>query len=195
LRKLWLSVTIIRRWGKAKIKQMIRDGAIRKDEGEDPIERMAKKGPPEVVNQAKTLYDAAGIKGEGKKHALVHETFCMLDVKDESLLCQAFYGGEQRILGCRRNPLWSDKVPLLSCPVEKVGGLFKGRSKVSDCCDLQYAANEAINEAWDSAGYSLLPIVMTDPEKNPRTGSMIMSMAAVWETSPKDTQVVNFPAL
>jgi hypothetical protein len=61
----------VRRWGKAKIKQMIRDGAIRKDEGEDPIERMAKKGPPEVVNQAKTLYDAAGIKGEGKKHALV----------------------------------------------------------------------------------------------------------------------------
>jgi hypothetical protein len=36
---------------------------------------------------------------------------------------------------------------------------------------------------------------MTNPEKNPRTGSMIMSMAAVWETSPKDTQVVNFPAL
>ena len=148
-----------------------------------------------MVNQSKTLADAAGIKGDGKKHALVYETFCMLEIKDESLLCQAFYGGEQRILGCRRNPLWSDKVPLLSCPVEKVGGLFKGRSKVADVCDLQYAANDAINEAWDSAGYSLLPIVMTDPEKNPRTGSMVMSMAAVWETSPKDTQVVNFPAL
>ena len=189
------SVTIIRRWGKAKIKQMIRDGAIRKDEGDDLIERMAKKSPPEVVNQSKTLADAAGIKGEGKKHALVYETFCMLDIKDESLLCQSFYGGDQRILGARRNPLWCDKVPLLSCPVEKVGGLFKGRSKVADCADLQYAANDAINEAWDSAGYSLLPIVMTDPEKNPRTGSMIMSMAAVWETSPKDTQVMNFPAL
>ena len=189
------SVTIIRRWGKAKIKQMIKDGAIRKDAGDELIERMAKKSPPEVVNQSKTLADAAGIKGEGKKHALVYETFCMLDIKDERLLCQSFYGGEQRILGARRNPLWCDKVPLLSCPVEKVGGLFKGRSKVADCADLQYAANDAINEAWDSAGYSLLPIVMTDPEKNPRTGSMIMSMAAVWETSPKDTQVMNFPAL
>ena len=189
------SVTIIRRWGKAKIKKMIRDGAIRKDEGDALIGRMAKKSPPEVVNQSKTLADAAGIKGEGKKHALVYETFCMLDIRDESLLCQSFYGGEQRILGARRNPLWCDKVPLLSCPVEKVGGLFKGRSKVADCADLQYAANDAINEAWDSAGYSLLPIVMTDPEKNPRTGSMIMSMAAVWETSPKDTQVMNFPAL
>jgi hypothetical protein len=189
------SVTIIRRWGKAKIKQMIKDGAIRKDEGNDLIKRMDKKGPPEVVNQSKTLLDAAGIRGEGKKHALIYEVFTKLEIKDELLLCQAFYGGEERILGCRRNPLWSDKVPLLSCPVEKVGGAFKGRSKVADCCDLQYAANDAINEAWDSAGYSLLPIVMTDPEKNPRTGSMVMSMAAVWETSPRDTQVMNFPAL
>jgi len=76
-----------------------------------------------------------------------------------------------------------------------VGEFFKGRSKISDCADLQYAANDAVNEAWDSAGYSLLPIVMTDPERNPRTGTMVMSMAAVWETSPKDTQVVNFPQL
>jgi hypothetical protein len=189
------SVTIIRRWGKAKIQQMMDDGAIRKDEGEELIDKLAKKGPPEVVNQAKTLSDAAGIKGEGKKHALVYETFCKLEIKGERLLCQAFYGGEQSILGARRNPLWSDKVPLLSCPVEKVGGLFKGRSKIADCADLQYAANDAINEAWDSAGYSLLPIVMTDPAQNPRTGSMIMSMAAVWETSPQHTQVVNFPQL
>jgi hypothetical protein len=189
------SVTIIRRWGRAKIKQMIKDGAIRKDEGDDLIKRMSRKSPPEAVNQAKTLSDAAGIKGEGKKHALVYETFTMLEVKDERLLCQAFYGGEQAILGCRRNPLWCDKIPLLSVPVEKMGGLFKGRSKIADCCDLQYAANDAINLAWDSAGYSMLPIVMTDPEKNPRVGSMVMSMAAVWETSPKDTQVVNFPPL
>ena len=189
------SVTIIRRWGKAKIKQMIKDGAIRKDEGEELIDKLTKKGPPEVVNQAKTLSDAAGIKGEGKKHALVYETFTKLEIKDERLVCKAFFGGEQTILGARRNPLWSDKIPLLSCPVEKVGGLFKGRSKVADVCDLQYAANDAINEAWDSAGYSLLPIVMTDPEKNPRTGSMVMSMAAVWETSPQSTQVVNFPQL
>ena len=37
------SVTIIRRWGKAKIKQMIRDGAIRKDAGDELTERLAKK--------------------------------------------------------------------------------------------------------------------------------------------------------
>jgi len=192
------SVTIIRRWGKGKIRQMIRDGAIREDVGEDLIKEMQKKSPPEDVNQAKNLVDAAGIKGQGKKHALVYETFTKLKMKkdeDEPVIVQAFYGGSEKILGCRRNPLWCDKLPILSVPVEKVANVFKGRSKVQDCADMQYAANDAINEAWDSAGYSLLPIVMTDPEKNPRTGSMVMSMAAVWETSPKDTQIVSFPQL
>jgi hypothetical protein len=190
------SVTVIRRWGKEKLKRMIADGAIRKDEGEALIDQMSKKSPPEVVHQAKHMADAAGIKGEGgKKFALVYETFLRLEVKGEDLLCQAFFGGDERVLGCRRNPLWCDKIPIISAPVEKVGSSFKGRSKIADCADMQYAANDAVNLAWDSAGYSLLPIVMTDPERNPRVGTMVMSMAAVWETSPKDTQVVNFPQL
>src|SRR6516162_3516777 len=190
------SVTIIRRWTKQKIQQMIDEGAIRKDAGKELQDRLQQKVAPENINTAKTLADAAGIKGiQGARHALVYETFTKLEIKGERLLCQAFYGGEQRILSARRNPLWSDRVPLLSVPVEKVGGIFKGRSKVADCADLQYGANDAVNLAWDSAGYSMLPIVMTDPERNPRIGTMIMSMAAVWETSPKDTQVVSFPQL
>lgn len=189
------SVTIIRRWGKAKIKKMIRDGVIREDEGDALINQMQKKSPPENVNASKKMVDAAGIQGEGKKHALVYETFTVLEVKGERRLCQAFYGGEKKILGCRRNPLWCDKLPLLSVPVEKVHGAFKGRSKIEPCADLQYAANDAVNEAWDSAAYALMPIVMTDPEKNPRVGSMVLSMAAVWETSPKDTQFAQMPNL
>lgn len=190
------SVTILRRWGKAKIRQMIEDDAIREDVGEALILEMDSTSRPEDTNQAKQLVDAAGIKYEkGKKYALVYETFTNLEIRDETRLCQAFFGGPERILGCRRNPLWADRLPLLSVPVEKVAGVAKGRPKVADCCDMQYAANDAINEAWDSAGYSLMPVVMTDPEKNPRVGSMVMSMAAVWETSPKDTQVLNFPSL
>jgi hypothetical protein len=187
------SVTILRRWSKAKIKQMAREGVIRKDLADDLIEQMAKKSPPEVVNADKKMVDAAGIKGDGKKHLLAYETFTILEVKGERRLCQAFYGGEQKILGARINPLWCDKLPLLSVPVEKVAGAFKGRSKIEACADLQYAANDAINMGWDSAAYALLPIVMTDPEKNPRVGSMVLSMAAVWETSPKDTQFATMP--
>lgn len=189
------SVTIIRRWGKAKIKQMIRSGAVRKDVGDELCEQMQKKSPPQDVNASKKMVDAAGIKGDGKKHALVYETFTVLEVKGERRLCQAFYGGAEKILGCRLNPMWSDKLPLLSVPLEKVHGAFKGQSKIEPCADLQYAANDAVNEAWDSAAYALMPIVMTDPEKNPRVGSMVLSMAAVWETSPKDTQFANFPQL
>ena len=190
------SVTIIRRWGKAKVKKMVKDGAIRKDEGDELIDQMAKKGPPEHVDSDKKMVDAAGIKGQGgKKYAQVYETHMMLEVKGERRLCQIFYGGEKRILGARLNPLWCDRLPLLSVPVEKVAGAFKGESKVKDCADMQYAANDAVNMAWDSAAYGLMPIIMTDPEKNPRVGSMVLSMAAVWETSPNDTQFAKFPDL
>jgi hypothetical protein len=40
-----------------------------------------------------------------------------------------------------------------------------------------------------------MPIIMTDPEKNPRVGSLVLSLAAIWETSPKDTQFAQFPQL
>jgi hypothetical protein len=40
-----------------------------------------------------------------------------------------------------------------------------------------------------------MPIIMTDPEKNPKLGSMILSLAAVWETSPNDTKFAQFPPL
>lgn len=190
------SVTIQRRWGKAKIKRMIKQGAIRKDEGEALIEELAKKGPPEYVDADKKQVDAAGIHGNsGKKFALVYETHMNLEVKGTLRLCQIFYGGSKRILGARLNPLWCDRLPLLSVPVEKVAGVFKGESKVKDCADMQYAANDAVNMAWDSAAYGLMPIIMTDPEKNPRVGTMVLSMAAVWETSPQDTQFAKFPDL
>jgi hypothetical protein len=40
-----------------------------------------------------------------------------------------------------------------------------------------------------------MPIVMTDPLKNPQYSSMVMAMAAVWSTNPNDTKVVEFPPL
>ena len=188
------SVTIIRRWTKAKIEQMIRDKMIREDAGKLLIDTLQDENPPE--SRSKKHLEAAGIKNDGgAKFALVYQTWTILKVKGERRLCEAFYGGEQQVLGCRRNPLWSDKVPVLSVPVEKVAGSFKGTSKVKPVADIQYFANDAINEAADSAAYALLPIVMTDPQKNPRVGSMVLSLAAVWETSPQDTQFAQFPQL
>jgi hypothetical protein len=40
-----------------------------------------------------------------------------------------------------------------------------------------------------------MPVVMTDPEKNPRIGSMVLALSAIWETSPNDTSFAEFPQL
>lgn len=188
------SVTIIRRWGKAKIRQMIREGVIREDVGEALIGQMSEERPAGTRNNVHL--EAAGIKRDGSMpFALVYQTWSLIKVKGERVICEAYYGGEEQYLGCRRNPLWSDLIPVLSVPVEKVAGAFKGVSKIKPVADVQYFANDAINEAADSAAYSLLPITMTDPAKNPRVGSMVLSLGAVWETSPQDTQFAQFPAL
>lgn len=192
------AVTIIRRWTKAKIKKMIEAGAIDEEEGEVLVKTLgdATQGNPAVRDVDKALVDSAGIKGDGRgKFALVYETWTKLLIDGEKRLCKVYYGSEKQILSCKRNPLWSDKLPIRSVPVEKVKGSFKGMSKLNPVSDFQIMANDAVNEAMDSAAFALMPIVMTDPEKNPRVGSMILSLAAIWETNPNDTKFVNFPPL
>jgi hypothetical protein len=190
------SVTTLCRWTKAKIKKMMESGAIVKEEAEALLEDMKKDERTHGPDKAKEMVDAAGIKGDGRgKYALVYRTWTLLTVGGERRLCLCYYGGQQRILGCKRNPYWSDRIDIFSAPVEKIEGSFKGQSKIKPVADLQYQANDAINEGMDSAAYALMPIIMTDPEKNPRVGSMILSLAAVWETSPNDTQFAKFPEL
>lgn len=192
------SVTIIRRWGKGKIRQMVREGALSKSMAETLLTAMDTEDlSPPYRNKNRQMAEAAGIRTRGaQRYALVYETWTMVRIsKNETRLCQAFYGGDEQVIGARRNPLWCDRLPIVSVPVEKVAGSFKGQSKVKFCADMQYAANDAVNEGMDSAAYALMPIVMTDPEKNPRVGSMVLAMAAVWETSPQDTQFAQFPKL
>jgi len=190
------SVSIIRRYSKAKIRQMIRDGEFEKEAGQNLLATMAGKGKNQSPNKKKNITTAAGIQTEGdQKTALVYETWTKLKVDGERRIVRIYFGGEDQVSGCKLNPYWCDKVPLLSAPVEKIEGSFKGNSKIKFVETLQYAANDAVNEGMDSAAYALLPIIMTDPAKNPRTGSMVLNVAAIWETSPKDTQFAEFPQL
>jgi hypothetical protein len=191
------SVTIIRRWSKAQIKRMIKSGEFDKDAGKALIENYdAMKAAGDAERKTKNMLDAAGIRMDGdRKFAQGYETWTQLTVDGECRLYRTYFGGEDLILGCKRNPYWCDRVPLLSVPVDKVQGAFKGISKVKPCADMQYAANDAVNEGMDSAAYAMLPIIMTDPQKNPRIGSMVLNLAAIWETSPKDTQFAQFPQL
>lgn len=198
------SVTILRRWREGTIKRMSREGHIKKDAAdrllgmlEDCDEDSSKR------DTAKLQVNAAGVRvDERGPYCVVYENWSLLyksdwDDGEEPRVCRSYMCGaeEEDILGCKRNPLWSDRLPIMSAPVEKVAGSFKGKSQLEPVELIQYQANDAINEAMDSAAYALLPIIMTDPEKNPRVGSMILSLAAVWETSPKDTQFAKFPDL
>lgn len=190
------SVTTLCRWTKTKLKKMIAEELVDKEAGEALLEEMSKDGKKEQVDKAKEMVDAAGIKGDGRgKYALVYRTWTYLTIKKERRLCLCYFGGQDKILSCKRNPYWSDRIDIMSAPVEKIEGSFKGQSKVSTVADLQYQANDAVNEGMDSAAYALMPIIMTDPEKNPKLGSMILSLAAVWETSPNDTKFAEFPHL
>ena len=190
------SATILRRWSKAKIKQMRADGDITDELADQLLEEMSGERSIKLADKSKTMVDAAGIKtAGGTKHALVYETWTELTIDGERRLCRIYFGGDDKPPCAKRNPYWSDKCPLFSVPVEKIQGVFKGRSKIAPCDKTQYYANDMINEAADSSMYSMMPIVMTDPEKNPRIGSMVLSLAAVWETSPNDTQFAKFPDL
>lgn len=196
------SVTVLRRWSKYKIKKMIEDKEIIEEHGKALLDEMSGEKSSQRTDKSKAMVDAAGIKTSGgSKHALVYETWAEMMVpgedgeESERRLCRIYFGGAKKNLSCKRNPNWSDKCPVFSVPVEKVQGSFKGRSKIQPCKEVQYYANDVINEAADSSMFSMMPIVMTDPERNPRIGSMVLSLAAVWETSPNDTQFAKFPDL
>lgn len=139
----------------------------------------------------------AGIKIKtGQKYALVYACYRKLKLEgEEKEPAIVFFGGPRLILGIVKNPFWSKKVPIISNPINKIAGSFWGKSKVDPVAQLQYQLNDMVNMGQDSATYCLLPIVMTDPVKNPRVASMIYGLAAIWETSPDDTKIVNFPDL
>lgn len=191
------TVTVLRRWSKAKIKKLIKDKEIDKGEGQTLLKAMSgDKNVDSYPNKEKAMVDAAGIRGgEGQKTVTVYETWSMLTIDSERRLCRSYYAGDKNILSCKRNPYWNDKCPVISSRVSSVSGSVKGKSLLEKCESMQLQANDAVNEGMDSAAYALMPIIMTNPEKNPRVGSMILNLAAIWETSPQDTQFANFPQL
>lgn len=188
-------VCILQRMSKEMVQNYIDDGTFVKEAGENLLKSFGTGAADSIKNNKKKIAEAAGVKVEGdKKFALIYQVWMKLKVDGEKKICRIYFGGENAILGCKRNPNWSDKLPILSVPA-KAAGVAKGKPLISSCCDMQYAANDVVNQGFDSASYSLLPIVMTDPEKNPRAGTMILDLAAVWECDPNSTKFAEFPKL
>lgn len=189
-------VAITRRWTKAKIEQMAEDGEITQDAADSINAQMdsAANGTLQK-DMAKEHAAAAGIRGKGEYY-VAREVWHKLKVDGKMRIVKSYFGCDTvEKLGTKLNPLWCDRVPLISAPVKKLSGVAKGSSLLKRVAPIQYAANDFLNEALDSATYSLLPITMTDPNSNPKTSTMILDLAAVWEVDPKKTQFAAFPPL
>lgn len=161
---------------------------------ESEFEKMGKGSQDKWSDKERA--SAAGVKVKGKdKLYVVFMVWTKFRLEKEKEPCILYLGGPDVVLGIEKNPFWMKKVPILSMSVDLIPGSFWGQSKISHVEQLQYQLNDAANMGMDSAKYSVLPIVMTDPVKNPNVGSMVLAAAAIWETNPNDTQFAQFPAL
>ena len=155
-----------------------------------------KKDNPNHPEDAKRAAKEAGVRSDkGTKHLLLYQVWCSLKIDGEHTPAYFLAFGPDDFLTIKKNPFWGQRAPVISAPVKKVPGSFWGVSPIKSVAQLQYQVNDAINMGMDAAQYALAPIVMTNPEKNPRVGSMVLEMAAVWQTSPQDTQILEFPKL
>lgn len=189
------SVTILRRWTKAQLQQMIDDEDVDEERGEALLTEMSKPESKQGEKFiAKKHADAAGIKAKGKL-CQGYETWTKLKIGSERRLYRVLYGSDKLVLSAKLNPNWSDRCPLVSKAVKQVSGVVKGISQVAPCAQMQYFANDITNAGSDSAILAMFPIVMTDPLKNPRTNTMMVDLGAIWETSPNDTKIITFPEL
>jgi hypothetical protein len=190
-------VAIQRRYTKAKVKQLQRDGLFDDDEVEMLLKEWTEGESPNYHEDVeKKKIKATGIDRRGN-FLICYEVWKKFEVEDDEWRwCRLFMRGfDKPLLGFAVNPNWNDRCPVLSMPRTKIANSFWGKSPVDAVEQLQYSANDAANMAWDSAQYSLLPIVMTDPEKNPNKSTMMLGLAAVWMTNPRDTQILSFPQL
>lgn len=189
-------VSITLRFTRSKIKRWVKDKMFEKAAADELLDNM-KMGQRKQPNTGKKAVEAAGIKidSKGNTTAMIQQVWCKLKIKGEERLMVTHFAGPELILGCKRNPYWCDRVPLITQPVEKNPNSIWGKSQVEPVAKLQYQANDYANMGFDSGMYAMLPIVMTDPEKNPRAGSMVLAMASVWLTDPNSTKFATFPAV
>lgn len=197
-------VAIVRRWSKAKLEALAKAGVLNKTETDTLIEEMDAQSegrstaPPDLEKQ---LLEQVGIRKKGSE-ATVHEVWKMLPLNDkgkyakdgDKRICRMFLSINKQCLGCHRNPHWNDRVPLISRPIEKVAGMFKGKSQVEYVISLQYEANDAANEGADMSHMSACGLILRDPVRAGKQ-PLVMNIGAVWDVPPDSVSFQTFPDL
>ena len=188
-------VAIALRMSKGKIREMIDSGEFDEGAGEELIENMNMAGREQQPNPDKKALNAAGIKvdSKGSKSALVYMVWAKLKLGGKRRRAMAYIAGQDKILSCKRNPYWSDRIPVITQAALKVNGSIWGPSRVNVIEKVQYMANDITNIGADSIKYGLLPVVIVDPEKNPRASSIVLTMGSIWQGDPNSIKVVEFP--
>lgn len=190
-------VSLKLRLSKAQVEEMVDKGIFIIDEKSELSDWVEAHKGKEKINPPKKRASDAGVKTEGtNKYALIFEVTARLTFPDgKKSLAYIYFAGESELIGIIKAPQWGQRRPTLSAPVDRVGGSFYGVSKIEAVKYMQWNLNDFWNMGQDSAMYSMLPIVMTDPEKNPNYAMMVFGLAAVWPTNPNDTQFASFPQL
>lgn len=205
------SVTIVRRFSEEALKNLADEedldlsaGAANKDEKDSTGSPLIFSVTPEMIgikDIAKHLARSVGVKARGR-HAILFETWQKVPLSDkgsfdedgEPRLCKCWYALNYEPLGFKRNPYWNDRCPLLSEPVEKESGVFKGKSQIEAIAELQYESNDAANERADVDHMSAMPIVVRKAEEG--NAPLIIAKAAIWDYSGQQPpNIIEFPDL
>lgn len=174
----------------------IKDGLFEEEPAKRLKDLVQTDDPNQIQDPKREQAASAGVKMQaGKKIVCIFEVWKKFKIEGKTRWCRIYFGGENIVLGFKVNPFWNDRCPVISTPRQKLDGSFWGKSRIDSVEQLQYQANDWVNMAGDSGQYSLFPVVMTDPEKNPNYATMIMNLAAVWQTNPNDTKFVELPQL
>ncbi len=189
-------VAIALRMSKGRVQEMIDDGEFDEEAGEILLENFAMTPSDQQPDPDKKNANAAGVKTDstGSKTALVYMVWAKLKIDGKRRRCVAYLAGPDLVLSCKRNPYWSDRIPVVSQASLKVSGSFWGKSRVETVSAAQYAANDAFNMGQDSIKYSLMPITVVDPEKFQKSSSVVMTMGAIWLGAPESVKIMEFPS-
>lgn len=190
-------VSLKLRLSKHQVKKMVDDGVFILNDESDISAWIDSRKTKEKRNPPKKQTQEAGIKTEGTlKYCLIYEVTARLEFeKGKKELAYIYYAGENEIVGIIKAPQWGQKRPIISAPVDRLSGSFNGISVVEAVKWMQWNLNDFYNMGQDSAMYSMLPIIMSDPEKNPNWAMMVVGLAAVWPVDPNSTKFASFPPL
>lgn len=186
------------RMTKDQVKKMVDEGVFHIKEDTELDDWVKGHKGRERKNPDKERLSAAGIKTEGTLSvALIYWAQTLLEFEPgKKQLADVYMAGKDEILGILKAEQWGGKRSIITAPVDRVSGSFTGKPKISaGVKQLQYSLNDFWNMGQDSAMYSLLPVVMTDPVKNPNYAMMVYGLAAVWPVDPNSTKPISFPQL